>query len=286
MNYQEKLLAIAKKRTLIAAHRGSASGNIPCNTIAAFDAALAFGADIIECDVIESCDGELFVFHHGKEHAHLNDNKLHLEEMKAEDIRKLPHVNIDNVKTPYCVNTLDEVLEHLKGRCFINIDRAWDKFPQTVAVIRKHKIENQIILKSPPKKEIFSIIEDVASDIMYFPILKEKDETTEILESMNINYAGAEIVFASETSPVASDEFRDRMHEKNRLIWSNSIVYDSKVQLAAGHNDDVAVMGNPDFGWGWHCDRKYDIIQTDWPAQLAMYITMKEKLPLIKNNFK
>ena len=33
---------------LIAAHRGACGGNIPCNTIASFDAAICQGADIIE----------------------------------------------------------------------------------------------------------------------------------------------------------------------------------------------------------------------------------------------
>lgn len=43
----------ALDQMLIAAHRGIAGGNIPCNTIAAFDAALYQGADMIELDVAE-----------------------------------------------------------------------------------------------------------------------------------------------------------------------------------------------------------------------------------------
>jgi len=42
----------ASERIIIAAHRGVAGGNIPCNTIAAYDAALAQGADMIEIDGI------------------------------------------------------------------------------------------------------------------------------------------------------------------------------------------------------------------------------------------
>ena len=48
---------------LIAAHRGVCGGNIPGNTLEAFEAALAQGAGVIELDVSQSADGELFVFH-------------------------------------------------------------------------------------------------------------------------------------------------------------------------------------------------------------------------------
>ena len=57
----------AKKHILIAAHRGTAGGNLPCNTLAAYEAALRQGADIVELDVSRSADGELFVFHPGME---------------------------------------------------------------------------------------------------------------------------------------------------------------------------------------------------------------------------
>ncbi|MEQ7124313.1 glycerophosphodiester phosphodiesterase family protein [Actinopolymorpha sp. B11F2] len=47
---------------MIAAHRG-ASGDAPENTSAAFEEALAQGADVIELDVRRTADGELVVFH-------------------------------------------------------------------------------------------------------------------------------------------------------------------------------------------------------------------------------
>ena len=53
----------AADHVLVAAHRGSAAGNIPCNTLAAYEIALRQGADIVELDVAKTADGELFVFH-------------------------------------------------------------------------------------------------------------------------------------------------------------------------------------------------------------------------------
>ena len=61
----------AAERLLIVAHRGSSAGNIPCNTMAAYKAALAQGADMIEVDANMSRDGTLYSFHPKMESHHL-----------------------------------------------------------------------------------------------------------------------------------------------------------------------------------------------------------------------
>ena len=61
----------AREKILVVAHRGTAGGNIPCNTMAAYEIALKQGADMIEADVSCSKDGKLFLFHPGMEREHL-----------------------------------------------------------------------------------------------------------------------------------------------------------------------------------------------------------------------
>ena len=56
MTIQER----ARSRRLIAAHRGAAGANIPCNSIPAYNAALRHGADIIELDISRAKDGTLY----------------------------------------------------------------------------------------------------------------------------------------------------------------------------------------------------------------------------------
>ena len=64
----ESIIELRKKTgVLVAAHRGTSGGNIPPNSIAAFDIALKEGADILEMDLFQSIDGELFVFHEDPE---------------------------------------------------------------------------------------------------------------------------------------------------------------------------------------------------------------------------
>ena len=67
-------------------------------------------------------------------------------------------------------------------------------------------------------------------------------------------------------------EYISSMHEKGRIVWVNSIVYNHKAVLSAGHTDNAAVVGEKDKAWGWLIDKKFDIIQTDWCLMLKKYI--------------
>lgn len=96
---------ISRKIPLVAAHRGSAGGNIPCNSESAFKAALNQGADIIELDVSVSLDRKLFVFHPGKEFAYLK-NPMFLGLVPSSQISKKRLLNAEFsvvIHQIYCV---------------------------------------------------------------------------------------------------------------------------------------------------------------------------------------
>lgn len=263
-----------KKRILIAAHRGVSAGNIPFNTMKAFDAALYQGADILETDITVSSDGELFIFHPKQEINHLNLD-VHIEHMTTDEIHQLRYVNFDNEITEYEIPTLDDFLEKYKKRCLINLDHAWDDLPKVIEKVRRHGMEEQILMKAPAKLKFAKIMEELAPSMMFMPILKERDEFTEQLEKMNVNFVGSELVFMDESSSLIQDEYLKLQHKKGRLLWANAILYSYKAQLSAGHTDDIAVAGDPDLGWGWLIDKGFDIIQTDWVMPLHSYISNK-----------
>lgn len=220
----------------------------------------------------------MFLFHPGQEHNHLNRD-IHLETMTGEEIRRERYVNPDNAVTPYGLSTLDEALEHLKGRCLINLDHTWEYLPEVMQTVRRHGMRDAIILKTPGTLPLLKLVEEVAPDYMYMPIIHEADDISVVIEGMDIRYAGAELVFTSEDAPVARDAYIEDHHKKGRLLWGNAIVYDYRVQLAAGHTDDAAVTGNPDFGWGWILDKGFDILQTDWVSGLSQYIAKRKIHP-------
>jgi glycerophosphoryl diester phosphodiesterase len=57
--------AFEHARPLVAVHRGTGLGTIAENTQPAVEAALRQGAEMVEIDIVESTDGEFFLFHDG-----------------------------------------------------------------------------------------------------------------------------------------------------------------------------------------------------------------------------
>lgn len=274
MNLKE----IASRKIIITAHRGEAGGNVPCNTIVAYDTALRHGADMIEVDANISADGTLYSFHPGMEKRHLGIDSS-ITKLHDEEIRELRYVNYDRDATQFGLCTLDEIFSRYKNRCFINIDKFWSYPREITDLIRKHEMLDQIVVKTSPKKELFDLIEEYAPDIAYLPILnKVGGEAHNELMSRNINYVGAELVFDSVDCEVGGVEFIDRLHSDGKLVWANAIIYNYKHQLAAGHSDDSSLSVDPQHGWGWLADRGYDIIQTDWTLAMRLYLESTGRL--------
>lgn len=266
----ENIHEAAAKHILLAAHRGVSGGNIPCNTLEAYEIALRQGADIVEIDIARSADGALYVFHPGMESAHLRSTKL-IRDMTAEEVAALRFVNQDGVPTECRVSTIDEVFELLKGRCIVNIDKFWTAMPEITAAVRRHGMEQEVIVKTSADPKWFDQLEQVAPELPYMPIISQEDVCTEALAGRRINLIGAEVLFKTEDAPVASDAYIADMHRRGLLLWVNAIVYNYKAVLAAGHSDDVSMAQNPDDGWGWLADKKFDIIQTDWTLPAHLY---------------
>lgn len=261
----------AEERIIITAHRGVSGGNIPCNTIAAYDIAVADGADMIEIDANISADGTLYSLHPGMEKIHLGvDCKL--PELHDDEVKKLRYVNYDRAPTEWGLCTLDEIFARYKDRCFINVDKFWDHPEKISDLIRKHKMEDQIVVKTTPTEPLLNIIESYAPEIAYLPIIKKNEGIHEALKARNINYVGAEVLFDSEDSELCSDEYIAQMHSDGKLVWVNSIIYNYKAQLAARHSDDTALAFDRERGWGWLADKNFDIIQTDWPLSLRLFL--------------
>ncbi len=266
----------AKKKIITAAHRGVSGGNIPCNTVTAYEIALRQGADMIEIDVEMSADGKLFIFHPGMEPAHLWCAEK-LSNLTAEEISHLRYVNYDRVPTQFGVNTLDEVLERFGGRCFINVDKFWGHPKEIYEAICRHNLKDRVLVKSNPTEKVLSVLEEVAPDLPFMPIVKDTHPLHGDLMRRNIRYVGAEVLFTEESAEVASPEFIEMMHRDGKLVWVNAIIYNYRRQLSAGHSDDRSLCGDPADGWGWLARRGFDFIQTDWMQMMTEYLK-KENL--------
>jgi len=269
MNLQQT----CQERIVIAAHRGVSGGNIPCNTLASYEIALKQGADMLEIDVDKTADGHLVIFHPKAERPHLcfSGSIRHYTLEQVQSV--LRYCNFDDTPTEWTLHTLDEIFETFKGRCFINVDKFWDNPALIANAIHRHNIADQIVVKSSPHRQVFEVLEQVAPELIFFPIYnKVAGEYHKELMQRNINYAGAELVFDTEECEVGSRAFRETLKKDGKLLWGNAILYNYRVPLSAGHSDDAALLRDPDFGWGWFVDEGFDIIQTDWTLAMDLYL--------------
>ena len=261
----------AREHVIVAAHRGTAAGNIPCNTMPAYEMALKSGADMIEIDVEMSADGVLYIFHPRMERAHLGIDTF-IKDMHSSEVNELRYRNFDNAETQFKINTFDEVMEAFKGRCFINVDKFWGHPEEIYRAIKRHGVMDQIIVKSTIKDDVLSVLKEVAPDIAFMPVVSSSHPCHDELMKSGINYIGAEVLFFTDEDEVVSERFIDMMHRDEKLLWVNPIIYNYKKQIAAGHSDDRAIMGDPDGSWGFLAKRGFDILQTDWVAPLIDYL--------------
>ena len=274
------LLQMAKeKKVLLVAHRGTCGGNIPCNSMQAFQAALLAGADMIELDVESSADGELFIQHPRMERVHLR-MKDSIREYPASVVEQFRLSNWDHAATQYYIPRLEEVLTFLRGKCLVNIDKFWENPEKIAALIHKLGMEDQVLIKTADNPEYLEAVEKYASDIPFMTIAKDGLAVHEEMMRRNIRYVGVECLFDREDSPVAAKEFLDRLHADGKIAWVNTIVYNYKKVLAAGHNDDISVIEDPEKGWGWVADRGFDMIQTDFIYQCRRFLEETGRRPL------
>jgi len=261
----------AAQQVLIAAHRGVAGGNIPCNSMPAFQAALKQGADIIELDVTRSKDGKLYVFHPGMEPVFLRSSTL-IGQLDSTEVDVMRLVNQDSTVTEWGVPHLEEVLGFLRGKCYVNIDKFWDCPEEIGAMVRRLGMQDQVLIKTSATPENFARVEAVAPDLPYMVIARDRDDFADELLKRPMRYVGVEALFEREDAPIASEDYLSGLRKKNLLAWGNAIVYDYRAVLTAGHTDDISISEDPEKGWGWLVKRGFNIIQTDWTLDLARYL--------------
>ncbi len=271
VDFSKSIFENARQRPLVCAHRGSPAGNVPCNTLAAFGAALLEGADMIELDVAVSADGKHFVFHPGMEKAYLKTRSF-IKLMPAKKVEKLRLYNPDGTKTQFGVNTLAEAFAFLRGKCYINVDKFWTDVPGISRAIRESGVEKQVVVKTGTSERELREIKKYASDFMFMPIVRSADDVTDALVSQGVNCIGAEVLFKSTDEACCSPAYIEAMHAKGRILFANAEVYDYKAVISAGLTDDASIISGPENGWGRLADMGFDVIQTDRPGLLRSYL--------------
>jgi glycerophosphoryl diester phosphodiesterase len=262
-----------QNKILIVAHRGVSGGAIQFNTIPAYETALWHKADIIEVDAAMTTDGVFYAFHDGTESPVLGCTQ-NIRTMDSAYVDQLFINNSSFEKTNERVNRLKDVFDHLRGRCIINVDRAWFYWMEIIKFIQDQGMTGQVILKSHPKKEELEILEQLAPDIVYMAMVRTIEEW-EITRHYKINCPMVELLFSTLESPVIQDSFLEKLRREKILLWGNPLFLNDWTIQNAGKNDYHAIMGDPDGNWGWYVEKGFDILQTEWPLLLRQYLQNK-----------
>lgn len=133
---------------------------------------------------------------------------------------------------------------------------------------------------------------------MYMPVVWYPDEVN-LAERYELNMVAIEVIGYREDAPIMETAFLKNLRQKGlmRLIstltlanplanveaefkkWGNSrmkgAVLDGNILLSGGHDDDTALLRDPDFGWGWLVDRGFNALQTDWTLDMNLYLREK-----------
>ena len=121
---------------MVIAHRGAwgpaAPGAPAENTLEAFEAAIALGADMIELDVRRTRDGHLVVFHDARVKT-IPTSSMRYEALKIKGTRSRPPL-------------LDEVLALTKGRIALNLEVKEPGYVvDTIALLQRHDFERCVL---------------------------------------------------------------------------------------------------------------------------------------------
>ncbi|MDO5378718.1 MAG: glycerophosphodiester phosphodiesterase family protein [Clostridia bacterium] len=265
---------IDQKKHLIAVHRGSWGGNIIQNTVESYTAAIKMGADMVESDVNASTDGVLYSFHDGHEPDVFGVSK-NIKTMDSAEIESYHPLNAVSLRCSRRINRLTEILEFLPEGVLLNIDRAWDIYPQVLEVLDRYpQARFQVVLKAPLKAAAaFEALSAHPVKYMFMPICYSLADVDAALAYTDVNTVGAEIIAPTPQAELFDDGAIAYIHGKGLYCWVNAINLGDvgRDGLYGGLDDDVSVIRDPALGWGKLFDKRIDIIQTDWPALLHAY---------------
>ena len=260
-------------KVLIAAHRGRFGGNIVENTLPAFEAALRSGADIVETDIRRTKDDVLVLFHDESPQRLLGLPGL-VTDYTCEELRRPQLLNVIGEPSGSHIDTLDELLPALRGRCMINLDQCWHFIDRVYDRVEALGMEGQALIKGRvPYDDAIEWARRRGWRPQFIPIVT-CDAELERFEALpkELRIPIVEVFLTSERDRLISDEFVRSLKDRGIRLWVNALSLGRGIDMSAGHDDTVSVTRSPDEGWGWLIRHGVSVIQTDWPAELRRYL--------------
>lgn len=260
--------ALSTQRPLVAVHRGTGLGNITENTSAAITAALVQGADMVEIDIVESTDGEFFLFHDGYEPMHFGIQE-NIRTLSSQQITALTY-RWSAGSTRYPVARLEDVCWEHPSTLF-NVDRSWDYWERLLPYLDSFPNPGRFVLKAPVRADLLETLSQHPVKYPFVPIVRSHAEAEEVLEAVGINLVGMELIAPDATHEFTAPGYIAGLHARGLLVLLNAINLGSGINLFAGWDDETSIFSSPEQGWRRLIELGADIIQTDWPGLLVSY---------------
>jgi glycerophosphoryl diester phosphodiesterase len=130
----------------VVAHRGAHIG-IPENTLAAYEAAIKIGVDLVEVDLRTTRDGHIVSIHNNEIDSYVTNGEqglvsdMTLEELKQLDIGSRIGPQRSNERIP----AFEEILDLCKGRVGIYLDLKDASVDKLVSIVKKWDMAGQVL---------------------------------------------------------------------------------------------------------------------------------------------
>lgn len=254
---------------LVIAHRGCWQATSE-NSIAAIEACVASGVDIVELDVRRTADGVLILMH-DETVDRMTNGRGRVEDLTLAEIQALRlrrgKGGEDAALTSEAPPTFEAAMRATRGRVFVNLDAKADVYDDAFSVLERVGATDEIIMK----RRVSIGESSLAAQSPFFRV---------VAMPIVSDLAGpARDLLATQTAPAPPAVevlFTDRIYlaEASGLIrrtgarvWVNTL----RPEISAGLTD-VAALQDPDAVWGWLLDNGVTMIQTDEPETLVRYL--------------
>lgn len=282
---REKLVSGDRNYVFVAMHRGDWR-NFPENSKGAILSSIRLGADIVELDVQMTKDGR-FILNHDNTLNRTTTGKGKVSDLTLEEIKQFKMRDSRGKPTDYEILTLEEALELTRGKILVNIDK-FTKHPKEIldAVAAVGALK-EVLVKSlhdpdDARKFFGPYWKDVESgEILYMPVIqfcwkKHKKAAHDLPLWLAEEPRKASMYEICADKPEYAGAFADVIKAKGApRLWINTM-WDS---LSAGHGDERALL-DPDANWGWVLEQGASMIQTDYAAELLVYLMRKGRRSL------
>lgn len=272
------LLDARSPHVMVAAHRACWRGQ-PENSLAAIEACIDAGVDIVELDVQRTRDGHL-VLQHDRTLDRMTDGAGRVEDNDLAAIRSLhlrqgaggPRAELTDQRIP----TLAEALAITRGRILVNIDVKDSSLDDAMAVVRRMGLEKNVLAKAVIKPQDIAGLRARIGTVPFMPILWEKDSDQPLSQRIAPYLTTAPVAFEIVyDSPGYLAEGARAMRAAAVRAWSNTML----PRYSAGLADEQA-SADPAGVWGVLVDQGVTMIQTDWPIKAIDYLkTRKLRCP-------